>query len=367
MAADAPAAFFSYCREDSEFALKLAEDLRAAGANVWIDQLDIEAGVPWDSAVEDALSNCPRMLVILSPVSVKSQNVRDEVSFALSKQKRVIPVLYRDCDVPLRIARLQHIDFRTDHAHGLRLLLKALSVEQPPAASAAATPEPAKEPHPPAPDSGVRRMVAEQVELEIERRLTAERERQEEEGTKAAEQVRRPSVPPEPTPVEEGRTGVEEQGRVEQQRSVAAERAWLAEGLQGQATTRLAPGEERRLASGRSQLKHGLEPAAEARLHLWYRGKFFLIDVKVDVLFDGRPVGKGSIRNGFDFQLDTTTGTHEIELRRLGAASTIMYRVIGKEDKCSIDVPEAGHYEMEVTYSAVTSFFVFGSPVRVSS
>ena len=44
MAADAPAAFFSYSRDDSEFALRLAEDLKAAGAAVWIDQLDIEPG-----------------------------------------------------------------------------------------------------------------------------------------------------------------------------------------------------------------------------------------------------------------------------------------------------------------------------------
>lgn len=55
----APSAFFSYCRADS--ALKLAEDLKTAGANVWIDQLDIEFGTPWDRAVEDALGNAPRM------------------------------------------------------------------------------------------------------------------------------------------------------------------------------------------------------------------------------------------------------------------------------------------------------------------
>lgn len=55
----APSAFFSYCRADS--ALKLAEDLKTAGANVWIDQLDIEFGTPWDRAVEDALRNAPRM------------------------------------------------------------------------------------------------------------------------------------------------------------------------------------------------------------------------------------------------------------------------------------------------------------------
>jgi len=127
---DVPSAFFSYCRADSEFALKLAEDLKAAGANVWIDQLDIEPGVPWDRAIQEALTKCQRLLVILSPVSVDSENVNDEISFALGKQKRVIPILYRDCDVPLRLVRLQHIDFRSDYKKGLGTLLAVLRVEQ---------------------------------------------------------------------------------------------------------------------------------------------------------------------------------------------------------------------------------------------
>jgi hypothetical protein len=54
--------FFSYCREDSEFALRLAQDVKASGADVWIDQPDIEPGTPWDGAVEDALRNAPPML-----------------------------------------------------------------------------------------------------------------------------------------------------------------------------------------------------------------------------------------------------------------------------------------------------------------
>lgn len=81
--AQALTAFFSYSRQDSEFALRLADDLRSAGAGVWLDQRDISPGVRWDSAVEAALKSCPRLLVILSPSSVNSTNVLDEVSFAL--------------------------------------------------------------------------------------------------------------------------------------------------------------------------------------------------------------------------------------------------------------------------------------------
>ena len=47
--------FVSYSRDDQDFVLKLARDLQSAGANIWLDQLNIEAGQPWDDVVENAL------------------------------------------------------------------------------------------------------------------------------------------------------------------------------------------------------------------------------------------------------------------------------------------------------------------------
>ncbi len=120
-------AFISYSREDSEFALKLAEDLKAAGAAVWLDQLDIAPGQRWARAVEDALNACQRMLVILSPASVGSRNVEDEVAFALEEGKTVIPVLYRDCKVPFRLRPYQSVDARSDYAHSIKVLVRTLA------------------------------------------------------------------------------------------------------------------------------------------------------------------------------------------------------------------------------------------------
>ena len=124
-----PAAFFSYSRDDSEFALRLAGDLKAAGAHVWLDQLDIEPGQRWARAVQDALNNSPRMLVILSPSSVESTHVDDEVNFALEEHKTVIPVLYRDCKVPFQLRPFQYVDFRADYSAGLKILLKTQGTE----------------------------------------------------------------------------------------------------------------------------------------------------------------------------------------------------------------------------------------------
>jgi len=130
MPSELQTAFFSYCRSDSEFALKLAEDLRSAGAHVWIDQRDIEPGAEWDYALEDALTTSACVLVILSSHSVGSRNVRNELSFALDAGKRVIPILYRDCKVPMALTRLQLIDFRTDYAWAIEKLVRCLGVSQ---------------------------------------------------------------------------------------------------------------------------------------------------------------------------------------------------------------------------------------------
>lgn len=122
-------AFFSYSRHDSEFVLKLATHLRAAGAGLWLDQIDIRAGQLWDSAVAEALGRSTLLLVVLSPDSVNSNNVMDEVSFALEKKKTVIPVLYKPCEVPFRLRRTQYADFTVSYEEGLAALLRALEVE----------------------------------------------------------------------------------------------------------------------------------------------------------------------------------------------------------------------------------------------
>jgi hypothetical protein len=120
--------FFSYSRMDSPFALKLAKDLRESGADIWIDQLDIQAGSHWDAAVEKALNTAACVLVIISPFSTSSTNVMDEVSFALETGKKIVPVMLEECPPPFRLRRLQRIDFTKDYNTGLTQLLLSLNL-----------------------------------------------------------------------------------------------------------------------------------------------------------------------------------------------------------------------------------------------
>src|SRR6266496_6397480 len=122
--AENPKTFISYARKDSEFALKLASDLRKAGANIWLDTLDIAAGQRWDRAIQQALTTCPRIVVLLSPDSVLSENVMDEVHYALDKGKDIIPVVLKDCEIPYRLSRFQRVDLQ----QGISDLLRVLGV-----------------------------------------------------------------------------------------------------------------------------------------------------------------------------------------------------------------------------------------------
>ena len=51
----------------------------------------------------------------------------DEVAFALDEKKIVIPVLHRDCKIPLRLRRLQYIDARAEYERVLGALIRMLT------------------------------------------------------------------------------------------------------------------------------------------------------------------------------------------------------------------------------------------------
>lgn len=103
--------FISYSRRDSEFALELVSELRAAGFAIWFDQLDIQPGSRWDDEIEKALTQCTIFMVILTPSSTASNNVKDEISYAIDNNKLIMPVLLKDAVVPLRLRRFQYVDF----------------------------------------------------------------------------------------------------------------------------------------------------------------------------------------------------------------------------------------------------------------
>src|SRR5919108_4453790 len=103
--------FISYSRVNSEFVVRLAKDLKAAGYDVWLDQLDIPKGARWDDAIEAAVERSSTFMIVLAPESIESQNVKDELYYAIDSGKHILPVVIKPCKIPLRLRRFQYVDF----------------------------------------------------------------------------------------------------------------------------------------------------------------------------------------------------------------------------------------------------------------
>jgi hypothetical protein len=109
--------FISYSRVDQEFAEWLARRLSPEFA-VWLDIWKIEAGKPFPDQITKGLKKSFAGLVILSPDSLKSEPVEDEwitlYRQSFRRGRLLIPIRYRDCEIPAPLKRQQMIDFRDD-------------------------------------------------------------------------------------------------------------------------------------------------------------------------------------------------------------------------------------------------------------
>lgn len=100
--------FISYSRRDSDYVYLLARELRRIGLDIWIDR-NIDPGSNWDNSIEQALKDSAKMLLIVSPDSMRSENVHDEWSYFLEEGKAVFPFIYKECEMSFRLRRRQYI------------------------------------------------------------------------------------------------------------------------------------------------------------------------------------------------------------------------------------------------------------------
>jgi hypothetical protein len=105
--------FISYSHSDAEFANRLTKKLEQAGYEVWLDRTDIQTGARWDDEIVKGLNASEIFLVVLSNRSTASQNVKDEIGYAMDHDKQVLPILLETCEAPFRLRRVQYVDFTT--------------------------------------------------------------------------------------------------------------------------------------------------------------------------------------------------------------------------------------------------------------
>src|SRR5258707_12951996 len=120
--------FVSYARGDGEpFATRLHDQLEANGFPAWLDRRDIRPGENWDLAIDAGIRDSWGLLFVMTPSSVNSPNCHDEWSRALSFKKPVLPLMVKKSVPPMRLHRLQYIDFTGDFEKSLVQLIEHLT------------------------------------------------------------------------------------------------------------------------------------------------------------------------------------------------------------------------------------------------
>jgi|GEM_PF-3043192 len=104
--------FISYSHKDLDFVRGLAKDLRRDPIRVWFDER-LRGGKPWVEQLQDAVKVFDVFVLVLSPDSVESPYIRDEIEWAKANNKPILPILYRDCTVPDDLKDIQYIPFQS--------------------------------------------------------------------------------------------------------------------------------------------------------------------------------------------------------------------------------------------------------------
>ncbi len=102
--------FICYSKKDEEFVLHLCKKLKEVGVKIWLDQWDIAPGDDRNKSIDDALYKCTRMLIILSPDAVGSDEVYGELYTFFDSKKPVFPIVYRSCRIPRRLNVIQYMN-----------------------------------------------------------------------------------------------------------------------------------------------------------------------------------------------------------------------------------------------------------------
>lgn len=126
--------FLSHTSSDKPFIEKLARDLKRLGVNVWFDKWEIQVGDSLTWKIEEGIRENEFLGIVLSQESLNSEWVKSELSAAWLKQMKtkkivVLPIMYKDCDLPLFLADRKYADFRENYSIGLEELASVFEIK----------------------------------------------------------------------------------------------------------------------------------------------------------------------------------------------------------------------------------------------
>jgi len=124
--------FISYFRGDEAFADMLYQELSIRGLYIWKDTIEIEVGDSFTDKIQEGLKDAYSFTIILSPEALSRPWVREELRAAyaqrLAGELKILPVLYKDCEIPPFLADYKYADFREERRYNEQVELLERSI-----------------------------------------------------------------------------------------------------------------------------------------------------------------------------------------------------------------------------------------------
>lgn len=115
--------FLSYARSDALDAVKkLKTEIQQAGFQTWRDLEEMRGGKDWKDQLRDAIKQSDIIVVLLTPASVISENVKWEIDTAVTLDKPMIGILILPCQLPEDLKKLHYHDLSSDEKYSLNLM-----------------------------------------------------------------------------------------------------------------------------------------------------------------------------------------------------------------------------------------------------
>jgi Domain of unknown function (DUF5679)/TIR domain len=118
-------AYINFAGADAAVAEQIADDLQKSGIAVWLH--DDTSTVHWAGGVHPALTECSRMVYVLSSHALTNESVIAAWTFFKGKGKRIIIAQLAFVDPPDAIRRSPRFDLTQDYKPAFRQMVQALS------------------------------------------------------------------------------------------------------------------------------------------------------------------------------------------------------------------------------------------------
>ena len=122
--------FLSYSRRDATEVDAIARQLELGGYRVWLDRQGIRGGEQWRKSIVAAIEGAQVFVLLLSPNSVQSSNVRKELDLAEAAKIRILPVEMASTTLPAelkyQLAGVQLVNLWQDQRRGMIDIMRTL-------------------------------------------------------------------------------------------------------------------------------------------------------------------------------------------------------------------------------------------------